>query len=148
MKILHFIIMLFVPLQLMAAGGKSLVISFSDATTQTFLLSTQPEVMVTDNRLIVKTSTSVSEYQLSDVYSFTFREVTGVHSLVSESDMVRNGDTMVFSRLLRIEAFTADGRHIHVPYYNINNTTVIHLNSLPAGITILKASGRTIKLCR
>ena len=58
------------------AGGKSLVVTFDNGTTQTFLLSDKPKVSVADDKLIVEAAATTMQYTLNEVKTFTFAEVS------------------------------------------------------------------------
>ena len=55
-----------------SGAGKSLVITFDNGTTQTYLLSDNPEVTVADNMLVVAAGGTTAQYTLADVLTFTF----------------------------------------------------------------------------
>ena len=110
-----------------SGAGKSLVITFDNGTTQTYLLSDNPEVTVADNMLVVAAGGTTAQYTLADV---------------------RRGDCILISTPTKVEAYTTDGKAVSVQYNVSGSTTAVSLNSLPAGITILRAAGKTIKICR
>lgn len=136
-------------LRMAAAGeGKSLVILFDNGTTQTFLLAEKPEVSVADDKLVVTTSVATTQYTLADVLSFSFAETSGIDGVMNNPDIVRNGDTLLFSSLVNVEAFTADGKAVSIQYTKSGSGTAVSLKSLPSGVTIIKAAGRNIKIIR
>ncbi|MGM9713792.1 MAG: hypothetical protein ACI3Y5_06705, partial [Prevotella sp.] len=131
-----------------AAAGKSLVITFDNGTTQTYLLSTNPEVTVADNMLVVTAAGTTAQYTLADVLTFTFAETTGIKAAETAPGIMRHGDCILISTPTKVEAYTADGKAVSVQYTVSGGTTAVSLNSLPEGITILRAAGKTIKICR
>lgn len=134
---------------LMAAeGSKSLVITFDNGTTQTYLLSDNPEVTVADNMLVVAAGGTTAQYTLADVLTFTFAETTGIKTVETAPGIMRRGDCILISTPTKVEAYTTDGKAVSVQYNVSGSTTAVSLNSLPAGITILRAAGKTIKICR
>ena len=134
---------------LMAAeGSKSLVITFDNGTTQTYLLSTNPEVTVADNMLVVTAEGTTAQYTLADVLTFTFSESADIKAVETDPGIMRRGDCILISTPTKVEAYTADGKAIGVNYTVSGSTTAVSLNSLPAGITILRAAGKSIKICR
>lgn len=136
-------------LRMAAAGeGKSLVILFDNGTTQTFLLAEKPEVSVADDKLVVTTSVATTQYTLADVLSFSFAETSGIDGVMNNPDIVRNGDTLLFSSPVNVEAFTADGKAVSIQYTKSGSGTAVSLKSLPSGVTIIKAAGRNIKIIR
>ncbi len=136
-------------MSLMAAeGSKSLVITFDNGTTQTYLLSDNPEVTVADNMLVVAAGGTTAQYTLADVLTFTFAETTGIKTVETAPGIMRRGDCILISTPTKVEAYTTDGKAVSVQYNVSGSTTAVSLNSLPAGITILRAAGKTIKICR
>ena len=136
-------------LSLSASGaGKSLVITFDNGTTQTYLLSTNPEVTVADNMLVVTAEGTTAQYTLADVLTFTFSESADIKAVETDPGIMRRGDCILISTPTKVEAYTTDGKAVSVQYNISGSTTVVSLNSLPAGITILRAAGKSIKICR
>lgn len=136
-------------LSLSASGaGKSLVITFDNGTTQTYLLSTNLEVTVADNMLVVTAEGTTAQYTLADVLTFTFSESADIKAVETDPDIMRRGDCILISTPTKVEAYTTDGKAVSVQYNISGSTTTVSLNSLPAGITILRAAGKSIKICR
>ena len=136
-------------LSLSASGaGKSLVITFDNGTTQTYLLSANPEVTVADNMLVVTAAGTTARFTLADVLTFTFAEASGIVSVQNTPGIMRHGDCILISTPTKVEAYTADGKAVSVQYTVSGSTTAVLINSLPKGITILSAAGKTIKICR
>ena len=136
-------------LSLSASGaGKSLVITFDNGTTQTYLLSANPEVTVADNMLVVTAAGTTARFTLADVLTFTFAEASGIVSVQNTPGIMRHGDCILISTPTKAEAYTADGKAVSVQYTVSGSTTAVLINSLPKGITILSAAGKTIKICR
>ena len=136
-------------LSLSASGaGKSLVITFDNGTTQTYLLSTNPEVTVADNMLVVTAEGTTAQYTLADVLTFTFSESADIKAVETDPSIMRRGDCILISTPTKVEAYTTDGKAVSVQYNISGSTTAVSLNSLPAGITILRAAGKSIKICR
>lgn len=136
-------------LSLSASGaGKSLVITFDNGTTQTYLLSTNPEVTVADNMLVVTAEGTTAQYTLADVLTFTFSESADIKAVETDPGIMRRGDCILISTPTKVEAYTTDGNAVSVQYNISGSTTAVSLNSLPAGITILRAAGKSIKICR
>ena len=131
-----------------SGAGKSLVITFDNGTTQTYLLSTNPEVTVADNMLVVTAEGTTAQYTLADVLTFTFSESADIKAVETDPDIMRRGDCILISTPTKVEAYTTDGKAVSVQYNISGSTTVVSLNSLPAGITILRAAGKSIKICR
>lgn len=136
-------------LSLSASGaGKSLVITFDNGTTQTYLLSTNPEVTVADNMLVVTAEGTTAQYTLADVLTFTFSESADIKAVETDPGIMRRGDCILISTPTKVEAYTTDGKAVSAQYNISGSTTAVSLNSLPAGITILRAAGKSIKICR
>ena len=131
-----------------SGAGKSLVITFDNGTTQTYLLSTNPEVTVADNMLVVTAEGTTAQYTLADVLTFTFSESADIKAVETDPGIMRRGDCILISTPTKVEAYTAAGKAIGVNYTVSGSTTAVSLNSLPAGITILRAAGKSIKICR
>ena len=131
-----------------SGAGKNLVITFDNGTTQTYLLSDNPEVTVADNMLVVAAGGTTAQYTLADVLTFTFAETTGIKTVETAPGIMRRGDCILISTPTKVEAYTTDGKAVSVQYNVSGSTTAVSLNSLPAGITILRAAGKSIKICR
>ncbi len=131
-----------------SGAGKSLVITFDNGTTQTYLLSTNPEVTVADNMLVVTAEGTTAQYTLADVLTFTFSESADIKAVETDPGIMRRGDRILISTPTKVEAYTTNGKAVSVEYTVSGSTTAVSLNSLPAGITILRAAGKSIKICR
>ena len=145
---LIFLSFLFVLSSSASGAGKSLVITFDNGTTQTYLLSTNPEVTVADNMLVVTGEGTTAQYTLADVLTFTFSESADIKAVETDPGIMRRGDCILISTPTKVEAYTTDGKAVSVQYNISGSTTAVSLNSLPAGITILRAAGKSIKICR
>ena len=131
-----------------SGAGKNLVITFDNGTTQTYLLSTNPEVTVADNMLVVTAEGTTAQYTLADVLTFTFSESADIKAVETDPGIMRRGDCILISTPTKVEAYTTDGKAVSVQSNISGSTTAVSLNSLPAGITILRAAGKSIKICR
>ena len=120
------------------AGGKSLVVTFDNGTTQTFLLSDKPKVAAT-----------TMQYTLNEVKTFTFAEVSsGIDGLAAGYDITKEGDAIIVSAQVKVEAYTADGKEIGIQYTHDANRTIISLSSLPNGLSIVRVGALSVKIVR
>lgn len=131
-----------------AEAEKSLVVTFDNGTTQTFLLSSCPEVSVADDMLVVAAGGTTVKFTLGDVLTFTFAEASGIVSVQNTPDIMRRGDVIIVSAPVDVEAYTTDGKSVSVRYSKSGSTTAVSLTSLPKGITVLRMAGKTLKICR
>lgn len=131
------------------AGGKSLVVTFDNGTTQTFLLSDKPKVSVADDKLIVEAAATTMQYTLNEVKTFTFAEVSsGIDGLAAGYDITKEGDAIIVSAQVKVEAYTADGKEIGIQYTHDANRTIISLSSLPNGLSIVRVGALSVKIVR
>lgn len=131
------------------AGGKSLIITFDNGSTQTFLLSNKPKVSVADDQLIVEAAATTMQYTLNEVKTFTFAEVSsGIDGVASGYDITKEGDAIIVSAHVNVEAYSADGKQVGIQYTYDSNKTVISLSSLPKGMSIVRIGGLSVKIIK
>ena len=131
-----------------SAGNKSLVITFDNGTTQTFLLSVQPEVSVANDKLIVAAGTATTEYTLNEVKTFTFAETSGIETIRNHSGLTMEGGLLMVNSPFPVEAYSIDGQKVDFHYSQEGEQQFIPLNSLPQGITILTWGKQSVKIIR
>ena len=139
---------LFLTASASAYSEKSLVVTSDDGKTQTFLLSACPEVSIDADRLIIASGSSVVEYALSDVMTFTFAETSGIPGVQNAPEVVWQDDAVVFAAVADVEAYNAAGVRIDLTYTKSSHSVIVPISSLPKGVTILRAGNKNIKICK
>lgn len=110
---------------------KSLVVNMKDGSQQAFLLSKSPSVSVSDDKVLVSLSNSVSaEIPLVQVSTFTFSEPTAINAVSQE------GAAVAVSKESLVEAFTIGGKSLGKR----------RLGDLKGGAYIVKTNGKSIKI--
>ena len=133
-----------------------LVIDFTDGTNMSFALAKQPVLTFADKSLCVSMDGQKSEFELSDVLNFHFKEdPSDIRSPRVDNDFTiswQGDDFLVIShvspstkiRLYGIDGTFCQGR-VNVDGENI----VVSLSDLPIGIYLIKINNcRTIKINR
>lgn len=132
-----------------AFAGKNLVITFADGSTQTYLLSKNPNVSVADDKLIVAVEGAQTEYVLNKVKTFTFNEATGIEeTIMSDVTVQRYRDKIVISGVNKVEAYNVSGQKVRVDYLYMNDAVVVDLGSLPQGVSVIKYNGGSFKFMK
>ena len=148
MKNILLFLFLFLPLLSHAADKSSLVITFSDNTTQTVALSTLPDIWMKDDKMTVKTSETTLEYPLYTVKTFTFGNATGINAVKSDGYSI-SGDALILpDESAAVRVYTLDGKAVSCPVEHGNSQTVVSLTSLQPGAYIIQAGGRSVKIMR
>lgn len=131
------------------AANKSLIITFDNGSTQSFLLSDKPNVSVADDKLIVVAGAITAQYTLNEVKTFTFADATtGINGVANGCPISRQGDALVVSTPVKVDAYTIDGKRIDIDYVRHESHTVVPLSSLPKGVTLLKIGKQTVKMIK
>lgn len=131
------------------AGDKNLVITFGNGTTQSFLLGDKPKVSVADDKLTVEAGATTAQYNLDEVKTFTFAEVSsGIDGVASGHDITKEGDAIIVSAQVKVEAYTADGKPVGISYTHSGDSTIISLSLLPKGMTIVRIGGQSVKIIK
>jgi hypothetical protein len=148
MKNILLFLFLFLPLLSHAADKSSLVITFSDNTTQTVALSTLPDIWMKDDKMTVKTSETTLEYPLYTVKTFTFGNATGIKA-VKTTEYQLTGDALILpDESAAVRVYTLDGKAVSCPVEHGYSQTVVSLTSLQPGAYIIQAGGRSVKIMR
>ncbi len=129
-----------------ADDGTALVITFHDNTTQTFMLSTLPDIWMKDDKLTVKTAATTAEYALYTVKTFTFSSFTGIGAITSEKFSLSDDRLVVSGENAEARIFTPDGRAVACPVERTGGNTVVSLSALSHGVYILRVNGKSVKI--
>ena len=133
-----------------------LVIDFSDGTNISFALAKQPVLTFSDNRLCVSVEGQKSEFELSDVLNFHFKEdPSDIRYPRIDSDYTiswQGDDLIVISNVASdavIRLYGIDGA-LYPNGVNVNGDRAeISLSVLPKGIYLININNsRTIKVSR
>lgn len=143
-----FILSILIFLSTGSFAQSSLVITFSDNTTQTIALTTLPDIWMKDDKMTVKTSETTLEYPLYTVKTFTFGNASGIKA-VKAAEYQLTGDALILpDESAAVRVYTLDGKAVSCPVAHGNGQTVVSLTSLQPGAYIIKAGGRSVKILK
>lgn len=133
-----------------------LVIDFSDGTEMTFALAKQPVITFADHIIRVKVGSRSSEFEMSDVVNFHFKEdPSDIRSPRIGEDVElswQGEDLMVISNATPdtiIRLYGVDGTFYPNRVNTIGDRVEISFSALPEGIYLLYFNNnRTIKIYR
>ena len=156
MKRLLLLLLCFCLSSMIWAKNYLLVIDFSDGTNISFALAKQPVLTFADNRLCVSVEGQKSEFELSDVLNFHFKEdPSDIRYPRIDSDYTiswQGDDLIVISNVASdavIRLYGIDGA-LYPNGVNVNGDRAeISLSVLPKGIYLININNsRTIKVSR
>ncbi len=131
------------------AEDKSLIITFSDNTTQTFVLSALPQITMANNKMTISAGGTTAEYDLYKIKTFTFSGTTGIENIENNSSIITEGDRIIIEGAnANIRIFSIDGKTATLKTTNLSNSTVIDISSLGRGVYIIKANDKTLKISK
>lgn len=143
-----FILSILIFLSTGSFAQSSLVITFSDNTTQTIALTTLPDIWMKDDKMTVKTSETTLEYPLYTVKTFTFGNASGIKA-VKAAEYQLTGDALILpDESAAVRVYTLDGKAVSCPVAHGNGQIVVSLTSLQPGAYIIKAGGRSVKILK
>ena len=144
----NILLFLFLLLSTGSFAQSSLVITFSDNTTQTIALTTLPDIWMKDDKMTVKTSETTLEYPLYTVKTFTFGNASGIKA-VKAAEYQLTGDALILpDESAAVRVYTLDGKAVSCPVAHGNGQTIVSLTSLQPGAYIIKAGGRSVKILK
>ena len=131
------------------AEDKSLIITFSDNTTQTFVLSTLPQITMSNNKMTISAGGTTAEYDLYKIKTFTFSGTTEIKDIENNSSIIAEGDKIIIEGAnANVRIFSVDGKTATLKTTNLSNSTVIDISSLGRGVYIIKANNKTLKISK
>ena len=131
------------------AEDKSLIITFSDNTTQTFVLSTLPQITMSNNKMTISAGTTTAEYDLYKIKTFTFSGTTGIENIENNSSIIAEGDRIIIEGAnANVRIFSVDGKTATLKTTSLSNSTIIDISSLGKGVYIIKANDKTLKISK
>ena len=131
------------------AEEKSLIITFSDNTTQTFVLSTLPQITMANNKMTILAGATTAEYDLYKIKTFTFSGTTSIGNIEDNSDIKTEGNRIIIEGTnANVRIFSIDGKSTTIKTTNTSNSTVIDISSLNSGVYIIKANDKTVKISK
>ena len=131
------------------AEEKSLIITFSDNTTQTFVLSTLPQITMANNKMTILAGATTAEYDLYKIKTFTFSGTTSIGNIEDNSDIKTEGNKIIIEGTnANVRIFSIDGKSTTIKTTNTSNSTVIDISSLNSGVYIIKANDKTVKISK
>jgi hypothetical protein len=131
------------------AEDKSLIITFSDNTTQTFVLSTLPQITMSNNKMTISAGSTTAEYDLYKIKTFTFSGTTGIENIENNSSIIAEGDRIIIEGAnANVRIFSVDGKTTTLKTTSLSNSTIIDISSLGRGVYIIKANDKTLKISK
>ena len=131
------------------AEDKSLIITFSDNTTQTFVLSALPQITMANNKMTISAGSTTAEYDLYKIKTFTFSGTTSIGNIEDNSDIKTEGNRIIIEGTnANVRIFSIDGKPATIKTINTSNSTVIDISSLNSGVYIIKANDKTVKISK
>lgn len=131
------------------AEEKSLIITFSDNTTQTFVLSTLPQITMANNKMTILAGATTAEYDLYKIKTFTFSGTTSIGNIEDNSEIKTEGNKIIIEGTnANVRIFSIDGKSTTIKTTNTSNSTVIDISSLNSGVYIIKANDKTVKISK
>ena len=129
------------------AEEKSLIITFSDNTTQTFVLSTLPQITMANNKMTILAGATTAEYDLYKIKTFIFSGTTSIRNIEDNSEIKTEGNKIIIEGTnANVRIFSIDGKSTTIKTTNTSNSTVIDISSLNSGVYIIKANDKTVKI--
>jgi hypothetical protein len=131
------------------AEDKSLIITFSDNTTQTFVLSALPQITMANNKMTISASSTTAEYDLYKIKTFTFSGTTGIENIENNTSIIAEGDKIIIEGAnANVKIFSVDGKTATLKTTSLSNSTIIDISSLGKGVYIIKANDKTLKISK
>jgi hypothetical protein len=131
------------------AEDKSLIITFSDNTTQTFILSALPQITMANNKMKISAGSTTAEYDLYKIKTFTFSGTTGIENIENNSSIIAEGDRIIVEGAnANVRIFSVDGKTTTLKTTSLSNSTIIDISSLGRGIYIIKTNDKTLKISK
>ena len=131
------------------AEDKSLIITFSDNTTQTFVLAALPQITMSNNKMTISAGSTTAEYDLYKIKTFTFSGTTSIGNIEDKSDIKTEGNRIIIEGTnANVRIFSIDGKPATIKTINTSNSTVIDISSLNSGVYIIKANDKTVKISK
>ena len=129
------------------AEEKSLIITLSDNTTQTFVLSTLPQITMANNKMTILAGATTAEYDLYKIKTFIFSGTTSIRNIEDNSEIKTEGNKIIIEGTnANVRIFSIDGKSTTIKTTNTSNSTVIDISSLNSGVYIIKANDKTVKI--
>ncbi|WP_207153805.1 T9SS type A sorting domain-containing protein [Prevotella herbatica] len=131
------------------AEDKSLIITFSDNTTLTYVLSSLPQITMSNNKMTISAGSTTAEYDLYKIKTFTFSGTTGIKNIEDKSSIIAEGERIIIEGTnANVRIFSVDGKSATLKTTNTSNSTVIDISSLNRGVYIIKANDKTVKVSK
>ncbi len=131
------------------AEEKSLIITLSDNTTQTFVLSTLPQITMANNKMTILAGATTAEYDLYKIKTFIFSGTTNIRNIEDNSEIKKEGNKIIIEGTnANVRIFSIDGKSTTIKTTNTSNSTVIDISSLNSGVYIIKANDKTVKISK
>lgn len=131
------------------AEDKSLIITFNDNTTQTFVLSTLPQITMANNKMTILAGATTAEYDLYKIKTFIFSGTTNIRNIEDNSEIKKEGNKIIIEGTnANVRIFSIDGKSTTIKTTNTSNSTVIDISSLNSGVYIIKANDKTVKISK
>lgn len=149
MKRLFFTCLVFVcAVVAFADTGKSLFVTFTDNTKIEFALVETPVVTVSDNSLVVATTSATATYPLQKVSMLTYGTTTSIRKVSIDGVNITPNRIVFNGTAQQVRIFVLDGSRVEIDPVVVNGSTVVSLDKLPRGIYIISINGKSFKIIR
>lgn len=127
----------------------NVVVTLTDGTSRTILLSERPIVTIANGKIAIKTEMTTTEFDRANVSRFNFvADVDGVDEIPSDYiGVIKDSDNLCFSNLPEnsfIKVYTADGSL--VKSMRVSGSYRISLAEFSTGVYIVSVNGVSTKI--
>lgn len=134
------------------AQNPTLVLHHANGDTSEVELYTMPRIVMTADKMQIKSSVLDVEYDKTDVLQFTFKNVaTGISTVQSEMAYRIDEDCITFHGVPEADAvkvFNLKGVQLPIRLNAVGSDAVLSLAQLPQGVYLVNINGRTLKFVR
>ena len=139
------------------SGKYSLVIEFKDGTTQTFLLSSRPNVGFVDNQFVISQGDSNVEFAFDDVASFSFldKDAANIHHVYDGGLAISYADNhhLIIQGAkgkIKVSIANLEGKNYKCDIHRQDASTItVSLENLSSGVYVVSiGENRTFKIVR
>ena len=131
-----------------------LMIWSKDGTKQAYALSEKPNLTLSDNKLIITTSTLTADHELNSLARFTYEQSdeTDLSNLLTDGKGYQlDQESICFPHLdanSKINIYRTDGSIVLKKEIKESGSYAFPLSGLPSGVYILQVNGSTSKIMK
>jgi len=151
-KLLIFLLAVLLMPAIVKAQNPILVLHHANGNTSEVELYTMPRILMTADKMQIKSSVAELEYDKTDVLRFTFKNVgTGIDAVHSEMAFRIDEDCVTFRGIPEagaVKVYNLKGVQIPVRLEIAGGDAVLSLSQLPKGIYLVDINSKTLKIIR